>query len=130
MALKEIKSAYSCIYYGNEAIKPLVEEINEHSKLHKAFILCDVNSFAHCLPVLVKNGLSHQLEIITTANGERNKTLDNAKIIWAKLQSKNANRYTLLINLGGGIISDLGGLLQHVIREEFPMSIFQLPSLA
>ena len=43
--------------------------------------------------------------------GERNKTLSSCEFIWGQLQSERVDRHALLINLGGGVIGDMGGFV-------------------
>ena len=71
------------------------------------FVLCDDNTEKHCLPH-VRDSFSHY-HIITIRSGEASKNLKTCEHIWDELTSKLADRKSLLINLGGGVISDMGG---------------------
>ncbi len=76
------------------------------------FILTDRNTKKHCLPLICEKSASVvKAEIIETEAGEAAKSLENAGKIWNELLSFGANRQSLLINLGGGVISDLGGFV-------------------
>jgi 3-dehydroquinate synthase len=71
------------------------------------FVLCDENTEKHCLPLIAKALTEH--EVIRIKSGEKNKTLDTCASIWSDLTARSADRKTLLINLGGGVICDMGG---------------------
>lgn len=78
----------------------------------KLFILVDENSQAHCLPRLVAEvpELS-KAEILEIESGESQKNLEICIQLWRALSDLGADRKSLLINLGGGVIGDLGGFL-------------------
>jgi len=80
------------------------------SSYAKIFVLVDENSRQHCLPVFKKNLPDIPIHgMITIESGEINKNIDTAGSIWAQLTAMQANRDALLINLGGGVITDIGG---------------------
>lgn len=75
----------------------------------KIFILMDNNTKNFCRPILADNKcLSEAIEIIIEA-GEKNKNIDTIMNIWDELEFCEAKRSDLFINLGGGMVSDLGG---------------------
>jgi len=76
----------------------------EHSQL---FVLVDENSREYCYPVIKEYLEGHQ--IIEVTSGEKNKTLDSCNLIWNTLTIATADRKSLLLNLGGGVITDMGG---------------------
>jgi len=69
------------------------------------FILVDENTRKLCLPLLPK--FEHQ--IIEIQAGEKYKTLETCQSIWMQLLAQKADRKALIINLGGGVICDMGG---------------------
>src|SRR5690554_4083810 len=71
------------------------------------FVLTDENSKAHCYPLIEGFFGNHQL--IEIASGETHKTLESCSLIWDSLTESDADRQALLINLGGGVITDIGG---------------------
>src|SRR5438067_10093283 len=90
----------------------------EKKRYGRIFILCDYNSHKYCLSDLLK--ASPQLEsatIIKIPAGEKNKTVISAVKIWNVLLLYNADRNSLLINLGGGMICDLGGFAASVYKR-------------
>jgi len=71
------------------------------------FVFCDENTEQHCLP-LVESALT-KAQIISIPSGEQNKNISTCVVIWDKLTERVADRKSLLINLGGGVICDMGG---------------------
>jgi len=94
------------VFIGNDALKSLHDYLTG-----KTFILVDENTSKHCLPLfLEKSGLPpEEINLIEITSGEQYKTLGNCKYIWQNLTDEGANRNSVLINLGGGVITDMGG---------------------
>ncbi|MCX7743765.1 MAG: 3-dehydroquinate synthase [Flavobacteriales bacterium] len=87
-------------------------------KLNRLFILVDENTYTHCLPI-VKQVTSSEItihEIIVPA-GETSKSLEFANYIWKQLIALNATRSDCLVNLGGGMITDLGGFAASLYKR-------------
>src|SRR5690606_11849409 len=76
------------------------------------FILTDENTRACCLPVLLNNNeLLNHATVLEIPSGEAYKNLDTCQSLWKTLLQEHADRHSLLINLGGGVLSDLGGFV-------------------
>lgn len=89
------------------------------NKFEKIFILCDNNTRKYCLPHLKLIILHPKLKIhiIEIKCGEQNKSLQTCKIIWGKLINSKCDKGSILINLGGGVISDLGGFVGAIYKR-------------
>jgi len=74
----------------------------------KIFVLCDENTKKHCYPLIQDAFLQKPVEI-TIPVGEKSKNIDLVQQVWRNLTKKNADRQSLLINIGGGKVTDLGG---------------------
>ncbi len=86
-----------------------------HSKL---FILVDTNTKIHCLPLFLSEaGPNDQFEIIEIKSGEVYKNLDTCTELWSTLSRLGADRKSLLINLGGGVITDMGGFVASTFKR-------------
>lgn len=72
----------------------------------KIFTLVDENTLEKCLPLLP---FLKQTKIIQIQSGEKHKNIETCQKIWSELLINNADRKSLLINLGGGVITDMGG---------------------
>jgi len=74
------------------------------------FIICDTHTEEHCLPVLwQKTGLPANTPRIAVTPGEIHKTLDTCQRIWAAMFEAQLDRRALVLNLGGGVVGDMGG---------------------
>lgn len=76
------------------------------------FILVDENTYTHCLPTLIAKVQSlQQAEFMEVPIGEDCKDIAIATQLWQTLLESGADRNTVLVNLGGGCITDLGGFV-------------------
>lgn len=80
------------------------------------FILTDANTARHCLP-LVRRGRLVQAQVITVPAGDGSKTLDTLTRVWTALVERGATRHSLLVNLGGGMVTDLGGMAAATFKR-------------
>lgn len=79
---------------------------------HDVFILVDSNTRKYCLPLLLDHALSlENVPVLEIPGGEDSKYLSTAEHLWSQLLELGADRNSLLINLGGGVVSDLGGFV-------------------
>lgn len=84
------------------------------------FILVDEKSALHCLPVFLEQSPQIQkAAFIKILSGESNKTLVTTAAIWEQLSLKS-DRNSLLINLGGGVITDIGGFAAACFKRGIP----------
>ena len=82
------------------------------------FILVDENTGDDCLPLLLELIETEQpIEIIEIESGEVNKNLDTCSGVWNALTELGADRKSLLLNLGGGVITDLGGFVASTYKR-------------
>ena len=115
--LKIIKASSYNIVLGNEALKQLTVFLKK-TKYSSYFILCDENTLQHCLPELVLScKLLKDAEIIEIESGESSKSIEIVTHCWQTLLENNADKNTLLINLGGGVVSDLGGFIAATYKR-------------
>lgn len=92
--------------YINEA--NALGEVLEAMQPSKTFVLVDEHTEQNCLVYILEH-LSPDAVIIQIDSGEINKNLDTANFLWKSLLYHGADRQSVLINLGGGVIGDLGG---------------------
>jgi 3-dehydroquinate synthase len=81
--------------------------LNQHDYSHIAVIV-DEKTQKHCLP-LIQTLLPTKYTKIVIPSGEDNKTLATCEKIWSAMTKANMDRHGLVINLGGGVIGDMGG---------------------
>ncbi len=94
----------------------LKEWIDEH-KHSSYFVLVDSNTAIHCLPKLLERFDEMDFEILEMEAGESSKSLDTAQTLWHQLMEKGADRDSLLINLGGGVVCDMGGFVASTFKR-------------
>lgn len=90
----------------DETLHSLKHFLSTH-QYSSVFVLVDENTNTNCLPIL-KTVLA-DFTVIKTTSGEVNKNLNTCEYIWQQLIENNADRKILFINLGGGVIGDMGG---------------------
>lgn len=117
MSTNEVKSTGYSIHIGTGALSQLNEYL-DNKKISSQFILVDENSLQHCLPELMANvPRLAGAEIIEIESGEENKTVQISEQIWKVLANFNADRHALMVNLGGGVISDIGGFVAATYKR-------------
>lgn len=84
----------------------------------KVFLLTDSNAHSLVLPTTeISQLVDYEIEIPC---GDENKTIETTQIIWNKLIEHGASRKSLLINFGGGMISDIGGFAASTFKRGIP----------
>ncbi len=114
--MKTIQSNSYPIYFEN-SINELVKFIVQ-GNYSRFFILTDENTELHCLEALKKElGDIDNYDLIEIPAGEENKDIDYCIGIWRMLIDFGADRKSLLVNLGGGVISDMGGFAASTFKR-------------
>lgn len=88
----------------------------EHVGASDIFVLVDNNSRNFCLERLNMGYLPAD-HVMTLADGEHNKCLENVAAIWHMLSFGGARRNAVLVNVGGGMISDIGGFAASCFKR-------------
>ena len=83
----------------------------------RLFILTDETTKALCLPVVEGFSCLKGAQIITIGATDTHKTLDSLSHVWEALGEGGATRHSLLINLGGGMVTDLGGFAASTFKR-------------
>jgi len=97
-----------------------LNEYIDQIKPSKIFILVDENTHNYCLPILLPNlETDAPFEIIEIEAGEENKNIGTATQLWEIFSEMEADRKSLLINLGGGVITDMGGFVASTYKRGF-----------
>ena len=96
------------IIISNDIEHDLATAVAE-SEHDRVFVLTDDTTHECCLPKVAALLAQYDAVPITIAHGDQHKTLAALGDVWTALQQGGATRHSLLINLGGGMITDLGG---------------------
>jgi 3-dehydroquinate synthase len=86
-----------------------ISKVEKHLQtlpFHTIYFLADTNTDLHCIS---KFSAIDKRNVISISAGEQHKNLESCTLIWDRLTQCNADRSTLLINIGGGMICDIGG---------------------
>src|SRR5580698_6481755 len=105
--------------FFNDSITQLVNFVKQ-GNYSRFFILTDENTAKYCLP-LVKEKLGDidNYDLIEINAGEESKDIDFCIGIWKMLIDFGADRKSLMVNLGGGVISDMGGFVASTFKRGF-----------
>jgi len=111
-------SSFSINVHIDHDLKQLQDYLSGFPAQKEFIILADTNTSHYCLKHLKENfGESNESRIITIPPGEKNKNFDQLQFILSQLAEYGANRNTLLINLGGGVICDMGGFAASIYKR-------------
>lgn len=84
----------------------------------KIFILVDENTSDLCLPYFLANLATEvTIEIIELEAGEENKNIETCLQVWTTLTELQGDRKSIIINLGGGVITDIGGFIACTFKR-------------
>jgi 3-dehydroquinate synthase len=114
--MKEIKSNGYGIYFGLDKYKKLFEFI-KNKNYSKIFIHLDENTNKLCLNVFINQMNKIYFQILISRTGEKNKNIDSCIYLWNKLSDLSADRNSLIINLGGGVVGDMGGFVASTFKR-------------
>ena len=111
------------IYFG--AVKQLADVIDLAS-YSQLFVLCDTNTSVHCFPLFQQAFEDYSFHLLTMSAGEEHKIMSTCESIWRALIDHGADRHSLFINLGGGVVGDLGGFCAATYMRG--MDVIQIPT--
>jgi len=103
-----------------EVAKAVLSQRLAQGNFSKVFVLVDDNTKVHCLPAF-KEICPFPLDgIISIKPGEHYKTIETCSKVWTELSQLGGDRKSLLINLGGGVVTDLGGFVASTFKRGIP----------
>ena len=102
--MKVVHSSTYDIIIGKGSLQTI-----EHSTYSAIAILVDEHTKANCLDIFLKESQIKPKLIIEIHSGEEHKNISSCEHIWQQLTNSQFDRKSLLVNLGGGVIGDMGG---------------------
>jgi 3-dehydroquinate synthase len=115
--MKEINTNGYDVIFNNEGYNELNKIISENN-YSTLFIIVDSNTNEVCLPKLLPLiETESRIEIIEFDAGEINKNIETCIQIWNVLTELGADRKSLIVNLGGGVVTDLGGFVASTFKR-------------
>lgn len=106
------------VWPGPQALENLEQWLGGQARGVRVFILGDEHTMEQCLPEL----LAHVPQLrdagtVQVRAGERSKDLEVCRALWTFLADHQADRQAVLVNLGGGVITDLGGFVAATFKR-------------
>ena len=83
----------------------------------RLFVLTDENTRAACWDVVKGHGSMAGAEVITIGAGDEAKTVESLCHVWGELGRLGGSRRSLMVNLGGGMVTDLGGFAASTFKR-------------
>lgn len=83
----------------------------------RLFVLTDETTLQLCWPLVAEMPCLQGAKMITIGATDENKTLESLAHVWSELQQGGATRHSLLVNLGGGMVTDLGGFAASTFKR-------------
>lgn len=104
--------------FCNEGAWEMLQEILVNQSPSKVYVLTDKNTKQHCLPFFFKKyNYANTLHVLSIKAGETYKNISTCLELWKQLSATGADRKSLLINLGGGVVTDMGGFVASTYQR-------------
>ncbi|GAA4018708.1 3-dehydroquinate synthase [Hymenobacter fastidiosus] len=100
---------------GAESLTVLADLLRQPA-VSQVLVVADANTARLCYPLL-KPYLPATHQLLEIPAGEEYKTLATCDTVWCHLTEKHADRFTVVVNLGGGVVTDLGGFCAAVYKR-------------
>ena len=110
----------------SENLEPALTEAIGECKADRVFVLTDTTTQRLCWPLVSGFGCVKGAHLITIGAGDEHKTLQSLTHVWEELQRLGATRHSLLVNLGGGMVTDLGGFAASTFKRG--LSLVNIPT--
>lgn len=115
--MESITTSEYAIHFNDRAFEALNAHLAE-AGYSKLFILVDENTHEHCLPSFLEQLIgAYPMEIIEIQAGEIHKTIETCTQVWEAISDLDGDRKSLIINLGGGVVTDLGGFVASAYKR-------------
>lgn len=104
--------------FFNEKSFVYLQNLLQPEAYSKIFVLVDENTNEYCLPYFLANLPTEiEIEIIEIEAGEEHKNMYTCMDLWHTLIDLEADRKSILLNLGGGVITDIGGFVASTFKR-------------
>ncbi|AMQ56280.1 3-dehydroquinate synthase [Algoriphagus sanaruensis] len=97
-------------------IKQTLSSLVSQLSFSRLVVLTDQNTQHHCLPI-IQEILPSETVFISVSAGEIHKNLDTCSLIWNRMTEEALDRKALMLNLGGGVIGDMGGFCASLYKR-------------
>ena len=100
-----------------ENLESSLQEAIDQCEHDRVFLLADETTEQFCLPVVAGFTALQDAKRIIIGATDTHKTLESLAHVWEELGQGGATRHTLLINIGGGMVTDLGGFAASTFKR-------------
>jgi 3-dehydroquinate synthase len=107
---------YSKIIYSESPLQDFISEIKPYDT-RKIFFVTEDNVLQLWGSRFLKSADDYIVSSITIPSGEENKKIESVAKIWKFLSDNGADRRSLLINMGGGMLTDLAGFAASAFKR-------------
>lgn len=106
------------LVYLNENAWKILELNIQQLEPSSIFVIVDENTEFHCLPYFSERFKSiSNFSVVRINSGESHKNITTCLLVWQELSNLGADRSSLIINLGGGVVTDLGGFVASTFKR-------------
>jgi 3-dehydroquinate synthase len=102
--------------FGKKALTELPNKLKDRA-YSSLFILVDEHTQSCCLEPFLNQTRLTDVQVLTMGAGEENKQLETCEKLWHQLSELGADRNSALLNLGGGVVTDLGGFVACTFKR-------------
>jgi len=103
------------VYISTSPVLKL-SELLEGVSFSSLFVLTDENTQQHCYP-LIQKALPKEHHLFTFPAGESHKNLETCASIWSEMTEAGLDRKALCLNIGGGVLGDMGGFCASIYKR-------------
>lgn len=107
-------------------ISATLDQVLEGYAYDRLFLLTDENTRRSCLPLLSASTKLATADLICIEPDDTHKTLQSLASVWQALSDRRATRRSVMVNLGGGMVTDLGGFAAATFKRG--IRYFNLPT--
>ncbi|MFV0365101.1 MAG: 3-dehydroquinate synthase [Mangrovibacterium sp.] len=104
------------IIFSQQVTEELQKIVSSYPN-NQVFLLTETTPHELCLPRIQQVIDENNIHVICIEGGENNKTIASCEQVWQALSAHGADRKSLLINIGGGVITDLGGFVASTFKR-------------
>jgi 3-dehydroquinate synthase len=106
------------LHLGEHALRHLADWLDRLPPTTAVLVLADTTTAKVCAPLLLNEVPAlREREVVQVPAGELSKSIDVCRALWEHLASRAAGRDAVLVNLGGGVITDLGGFVAATYKR-------------
>ncbi len=115
--MTSIQSTGYSIHFNEDAYQQLNDYLSS-DQISTVFVLVDENTHKHCYAEFLNNlSIKKEVKVIEIKAGETHKNITTCVAVWKKLTDLGADRKSIMINLGGGMVTDLGGFVASTFKR-------------